>query len=200
MLQRTPRRGGCVRMEPMRKFATVLIASSLLLIVAGCGADDGTEPTELPSSSTSAEPSAPTTVPTTPSADAEEQAIIAAYKGFYSALNSLEDLSEPSVRAQMLPYTDGEALEKAVAAADGLAAKGYAPSGAVVFSVLEVALSNPDAAILWECRDASTEIIVDSASGQQISSGSPGTQIKAELARIDSTWKVTNLLVEEQMC
>ncbi|MFV0535115.1 MAG: hypothetical protein ACK5MR_15895 [Cumulibacter sp.] len=192
-----------------RRSVTLLSAGILALALAGCGNDPDTKPTELSatsSSSASGSPSDPapssdsSTTSSAPDVDPEEQAVIDAYKGFYTTLNSLTDLSEVAVTEAMSPYAQDVAIQQVLTGTASLASDGHAPGGTVVFAPLEIEFAGSSEATLTECRDTTGETIVDANTGEQVSQGTPGTSITAFLIRSGQDWKVSGFIVKETGC
>lgn len=187
-------------MRQMRRFAAMMVAGCLALTAAACGADPGTKPSELNESSTSS--AATSSPPTSTSApvDDEKQAVIAAYKGFFETLVTLGPADEAGVRAAIAPYGDGLAVERIIQAMASLRAKNQEPAGKVVFAEITVKVDGNEATAT-ECRNGTTELIVDSATKQQVNQGNPNSLFTTTLIKDQtSAWRVTDYHTATNAC
>ncbi|WP_134324513.1 hypothetical protein [Cumulibacter soli] len=195
-------------MGQKRRGVTLLSAGILALALAGCGDDPDTKPTELSATSSSSASASPSDTPppsesstsSAPDVDPEEQAVIDAYKGFYTTLNSLTDLSEAAVTEAMSPYAKDGALQQVIAAAANFASHGYIPGGSIEYAQIEVAFTGDSEATVKECRDTSNETILDADTGAEISKGGPGTSIQAFVDKDEGGWRVSGFLAKEDQC
>lgn len=187
-------------MRHKRRFAAVVIAACVALPLAACGDDSGSKPSELTeTSATSGSPSSASTSSAPPVVD-DETAVIAAYKGFFETLLKLGEATDSTeVRQMLAPYGAGPAVERVVTLIESLRANNKTPGGAVVFSDVVVEL-NGDQATATECRDATTELIVDAGTNEPMSMGAASNAITATLTKSTVGWRVADYDAIEHGC
>ena len=189
-------------MRRLGRMAAAAVSAALMLTTAACD-DSGNQPSEL-SDSTSTSTSAPTSesesTASSPSTDPEEQAVITAYKGFFETLVQLGAAKDDTeVREMVAPYAAGPAVERLVTLMATLRSNNQEPGGTVVFSAIVVEIEG-NQATATECRDASTETIVDAATGQQVSTGAPSNAITASLSNGSAGWHLVDYDAIEGGC
>ena len=188
-------------MQRRGRMAALVLTAGLTLSTVACTDETPTKPSELTdrtSTSASASQTAPSSA--SPSAPSEEEAVIAAYKSFFTVLTNVKDMSESSVRILLDPYGTGLAVDRLVEVAQMLSANGQRPAGKVIFAATEVEMESSASAVVRECRDTSTETIVDVTDGSVVSAGAPGTKFDAQLTKVDGAWKVSTYDAVEGAC
>lgn len=189
-----------------------IAALSLCTALAGCTGNDDPGPQTIgpesstptttsaaPSSSTSAAPTtAPKPAQTFPP---EQQPIVDAYYGYFDALYSLRTQTDDEVRAVMLPYATPERVEKIVATFAGYRAEGKEPQGGPDYGEITVTVDGTTATV-EECRQTDQEVMIDTATGQIVESGSVPTKLTTilELQAPSGAWLVTTAYADEYQC
>ena len=180
-------------MRRMRRWASAVAVSSLVLVSAAC-TDSAQQPSELSDeSSTSAAPSSgPASGSTAPTTDytPEEQAVIDQYKGYYNAIYTLSNPTDEQVHAAFTPYAEQPVVENWVSVFQQFAAEDRTPGGGIEFGPLQVSAAEGSATVV-ECRDGTSETMIQISSGAVVATGEPGTRIETGLAPDASgTWLV----------
>ena len=170
-------------MQRRGRMAALVLTAGLTLSTVACTDDTRTKPSELtdsPSTSASASQTSPSSA--SPSAASEEEAVIAAYKGWFETVNGMGLATDEEVAAALAPYATNKLIENAVAVFSAERAKGVIPGGTVNFGKIEVEFTG-QGALVRECRNSSTETSVDAATGNVVGTGSAGTRYEAKLSK-----------------
>lgn len=172
-------------MGRVMRWAAGMVVGAFVMTGAGC-TDEPTQPTDLPDTATSAATSS------SAGGTEEEQAVVEAYKGFWTELIALGDVDPEEVQETIAPYTTSPLLEQVDQVIANFRKNGLKPAGSVQFSNIAVDLTG-DTATINECRDASTELVIDAANGQTVSSGEPRSAISTTAVRqADGLWKISD--------
>lgn len=182
-------------MSTVRRLRRLAWTACLALCVTACS-DPVQQPSELSDQSSSTSSSASATA----SEEAQRQAIIAAYKGFFGTLPQLGSADEMQTRALLAPYGAGPAVDRLAQLAAKLRENHWQSSGSVQFAPVNVTVQSPTTAQTVECRDTTTETIVDTTTGAVVSQGVPGTEITATLKLESFTWLVHDYDAKEGAC
>lgn len=172
------------------------IVCVLALGCAGCSKDDP-KPTDPKTLSTSSSVSPPSS---SPSLTADQQAIISQYKAYFTAVTELDGQSTLTVMNELTQYGYPVVAASSERTLATIAQSGWKIGGYISYGPMVVAVQDLDGSVR-ECRDGSSETIVDASTGMELSHGDPGQQITATMHKdADSLWRITNIDVIEKTC
>lgn len=188
-------------MQRRGRMAALVLTAGLTLSTVACTDDSRTKPSELtdsPSTSASASQTSPSSA--SPSAPSEEEAVIAAYKGWFETVNGMGLATDEEVAAALSPYGTDLIVQKTVAFFANKRADGLIPGGTVVFGKLDVSMHS-DSAVVRECRDSSTETSVEIATGNVVGAGATATRLEASLMKDEKgVWRMSDYSALENQC
>lgn len=160
------------------------LVGALVLTGAACS-DEPTKPSELSDEpSTSGQSSSP--APSS-SVSADEQAIIDAYKGYFNTLSALGGATDAEAQDALAPYAEPGLIGAVVAVLQKYRAEGKKPGGHVTFGDIQVTMTG-NSATISECRDGSSESLVDADTGAVLSVGGPGQKFEATAHKSSGQW------------
>ncbi|WP_158716261.1 hypothetical protein [Blastococcus sp. Marseille-P5729] len=194
-------------MGRVMRWAAGMMVGAFVMTGAGC-TDEPTQPTDLSDATSSATASETSEVSSgsesaasaSSSFSPDEQAVVDQYKGYYNAIYTLTTPTDDEVRAAFTPYAEQHVVENWVKVFQELATEGSEPGGEIQFGPLEVAITG-QVAVVIECRDGTSELVISSADKSTKSHGSPETKVVAELFLSDSgEWLVQEANATEGGC
>ena len=159
--------------------AAAALTALVLVLVTAC-TDEPTQPGNIPTGASSSTSSG---VPSTSEApQTDEEQIIAVWKKWFETLYSLKTPTDDEVRAAFSPISDLGMVDDVVKLFQSYRTDGYAPGGYVVFGPIDVAIDGANASVT-ECRDTSTELLVNAADGSVVVGGESSSKITGGFVR-----------------
>lgn len=177
------------------RWTSSVVVTGLVLLGSAC---DGS--VQQPSGLSDEPSSTSASLGATTSASPDEQAVIAAYKGWFTTLNGLGNADEAEVRAALQPYAVDALVDTAVKFFAEKRAQGLMPGGTVEFAELVVAV-DAQLATVTECRNGVTETTVEIATGKTAGTGVANTGYKASVRKEASgQWLLEDYVATEGQC
>ncbi|WP_152990763.1 hypothetical protein [Sphaerimonospora mesophila] len=168
----------------------------LALSASACGANEGALPKSSPSVATTVSPPQPAPTPT---GMAAKEALVAAYKGLYSAGQHAERIPDGQRKSIISPYVTEPLLSRMLRGIVALRASGRFTWGMPVFHPFGVKVKGQKAT-LHDCQDNRNTGQMDEKTSKRVLHGSENTHLVATLHLVDGAWKVSTLEHVREPC
>ncbi|WP_328708876.1 hypothetical protein [Microbispora hainanensis] len=166
----------------------------LALSASACAADEGALPQPSPTASMTVSPQPGTT----PTGKAEE-AVLAAYKGIYSAGRRAEHTPDGQRKSIIAPFATEPLLSRMLRGIVALRAGGRFTWGTPVFHPFDIKVKGQKAT-LHDCQDNRNSGQMDEKTSKRVLHGSENTHLVATLLLVEGAWKVSTLEHVRESC
>jgi hypothetical protein len=164
---------------------------------AGCSRDS--DASSLPTSAPSG-PDGQSSRPATPSAAADEQAMLGQYQQFWQVSGSpLNDVPVNQLRETLSPYAVDPQLSILVGNVESQRAKDIGTYGDVTVRPAVVSMDGATAKIR-DCQDTSKSGQLELKSGRKLTVGVNGSLVNVTMRLVGQTWKVSVVDFASQRC